>query len=55
MRWTLVAVAVALAAVVAVNALLLFYGGDRHDPVGNLSPVATQPAGTTPAPADEDD
>lgn len=55
MRWTAVAVALALAAVVAVNVLLLFYGGDRHDPVGKLSPVVTQPGSPTPAPAEQED
>lgn len=35
-----VAVAVAVAAVAAASALLLTFGGDRHDPVGQLSPVA---------------
>ena len=40
MRWAVAAIVVALAAVIAVNALLLGYGGDRHDPVGRLSPVA---------------
>lgn len=43
MKWALV-VLVALAAVIAVNAALLSYGGDRHDPVGRLSPVARMPA-----------
>lgn len=55
MRWTFVTIAVALAAVVAVNAVLLLYGGDRHDPVGRLSPVASQPGSPIPAPTDEDD
>lgn len=52
MKWALVVV-VALAAVIAVNAALLSYGGDRHDPVGRLSPVTTVPAPspTTPRPA----
>lgn len=51
MKWALV-VLVALAAVIAVNAALLSYGGARHDPVGRLSPVATMPApsSTTPRP-----
>ena len=40
MRWAVAAVVVALAAVVAVNALLLAYGDQRRDPVGRLSPVA---------------
>jgi len=35
---------VAVAAAIAVNVLLLGYGGDRHDPVGRLSPVANLPA-----------
>ena len=45
-----VAVAVALAAVVAANVLLLGYGRDRHDPVGRLSPVANLPATSTTVP-----
>lgn len=50
MRWAIAPIVVALAAVVAVNVLLLAYGGDRHDPVGRLSPVADLPAppATTP-------
>ena len=40
MRWMVVAVVVALVAVAAVNVALLTYSGDRHDPVGQLSPVA---------------
>jgi hypothetical protein len=32
-------IVVALAAVVAANALLLVYGANRHDPVGRLSPI----------------
>ena len=44
MRWAIAPIVVALAAVVAVNVLLLAYGGDRHDPVGRLSPVADLPA-----------
>jgi hypothetical protein len=48
-KWILL-VAVALAAVIAVNAALLSYGRDRHDPVGRLKPVASlpAPASTTP-------
>jgi hypothetical protein len=46
MKWVLL-VAVALAAVIAVNAALLSYGGERHDPVGQLSPVATMPVPTS--------
>jgi hypothetical protein len=42
-KWVVAALA-AVAAVVAVNVALLSYGGDRHDPVGRLSPVATLPA-----------
>jgi hypothetical protein len=42
-KWILL-VAVALAAVIAVNAALLSYGRDRHDPVGRLNPVAHLPA-----------
>jgi hypothetical protein len=48
-RWILVAAA-ALVAVVAVNVALLSYGGNRHDPVGRLSPIASLP-GPAPAPA----
>jgi len=40
-RWAVAAVVVALAAVVAVNALLLAYGERRRDPVGRLSPVTS--------------
>ena len=47
MRWIVVAAA-AVAAVVAVNVALLAYGGDRHDPVGKLSPVATMPSPAPP-------
>jgi hypothetical protein len=46
--WVVVTVA-ALTAVVAVNVALLSYGGDRHDPVGRLSPVATVPAPAPPS------
>lgn len=48
MSWIVVTVA-ALTAVVAVNVALLSYGGDRHDPVGRLSPVATVPAPAPPS------
>lgn len=48
MKWVLL-VAVALVAVIAVNAALLSYGGERHDPVGQLSPVATMPVPTSTA------
>ena len=44
----LVAIAAAIAAVVAVNALLLGYGSDRNNRVGNLNPGAVVPV--TPAP-----
>lgn len=56
MRWLVVAAA-ALAAVVAANVALLRYGGDRHDPVGNLTPVASVPQHPAPSPASkaEDD
>ena len=42
----------ALAAVVALNVFLLGRGVERHDPVGNLSPIGhgLRPA-PTPAPA----
>ena len=52
MRWIVVAVVVALAAAIGVNALLLGYGANRHDPVGQLSPVANlkAPATTTTQP-----
>lgn len=49
MKWALAAVVVAVVAAVAVNVLLLGYGGDRHDPVGRLSPVASLPH-PSPAP-----
>ena len=39
MKWLIISVAVALAAVVAANALLLVYGANRNDPVGRLSPI----------------
>ena len=42
MKWMVVAVA-ALVAVVAANVALLRYGGDRHDPVGRLTPVTSIP------------
>lgn len=49
MKWLIMSVAVALAAVIAANALLLIYGGNRNDPVGRLSPIMnTSP--TRPAP-----
>ena len=50
MKGLVVAVAVAVAAVAAASTLLLAYGGDRHDPVGRLSPVAhiAPPASTPP-------
>ncbi len=50
MRWAIVAVVVAVAAAIGVNALLLGYGTSRHDPVGRLTPVANLhgPASTTP-------
>jgi hypothetical protein len=41
LKWLIMAVAVALATVVAANALLLVYGGNRNDPVGRLNPIAT--------------
>lgn len=47
MKWALV-VLVALAAVIAANVVLLSFGGDRNDPVGQLSPVASLQA---PVPA----
>jgi hypothetical protein len=47
-KWLIVSVAVALAAVVAANALLLVYGGNRHDPVGRLSPIAKTRLNLTP-------
>ena len=43
MRWAVGAIVLALVAIVGVNALLLAYGGDRHDPVGRLSPVTQLP------------
>lgn len=51
-RILLLVLAVAAAAA-AVNLVLLGYVGDRHDPVGKLSPVApgivTSPVQTRPA------
>ena len=41
MKWAVVAVVVTLVAIAAVNVALLTYSGDRHDPVGQLSPVAS--------------
>lgn len=52
MRWVVVAVVAALAAVVAVNVLLLSSSGGRHDPVGQLSPVASVPS-TSPHAEDD--
>lgn len=49
MRWAATLVAVIAAATAAAVTGLLFYGGDRHDPVGQLSPVAQMPAHTAPA------
>jgi hypothetical protein len=59
-RWVAGAIVLALVAVVTVNALLLAYGGDRHDPVGRLSPITHLPAPTgtprpLPPPAPTDD
>ena len=34
-----------------MNVALLTFAGDRHDPVGRLSPVASLPAPASPAPA----
>jgi hypothetical protein len=55
MRWATVAMAVgvalAVAAVMAVNVLLLGYGIDRNDPVGRLSPVSGGLAPATSPPA----
>ena len=39
MKWLIMSIAVALAAVVGANALLLVYGANRNDPVGRLSPI----------------
>ncbi len=43
MRWLLAVLLATLAATVAVNVLLLGYGGSPNDPVGQLSPVANLP------------
>ncbi len=53
MRAALVLLALAaVAAVVALNVLLLGRGVERRDPVGNLSPIASGLGpSTTPAPA----
>jgi len=48
MKWLLASIAIALAAVVAANALLLVYGGTRNDPVGRLSPIAKIRPGSQP-------
>lgn len=61
MRWAPAVIVMALLAVVAVNALLLAYGRDRHDPVGQLSPVTGRSAPTVkarplpPSPAAKDE
>jgi hypothetical protein len=47
--------AAAVVAVIAVNVALLSFGADRHDPVGQLSPVATFPLPATPVVRGEDD
>jgi hypothetical protein len=47
-KWLIVSVAVALTAVVAANALLLVYGGNRNDPVGRLSPITKARLNLTP-------
>jgi len=39
LKWLIMSIAIALAAVVAANALLLVYGANRNDPVGRLSPI----------------
>ena len=50
MRWIVVA-AVGFVLVLGANLALLGSGGDRHDPVGRLSPVAhVSPLGPAPAP-----
>jgi hypothetical protein len=52
------AIVAALAAVIAVNVGLLLFSGDRHDPVGRLSPVARiqlPKAHPTPAPVHAED
>jgi hypothetical protein len=48
MKWIVAAVAVA--AVVCVNAALLSYGGNRNDPAGRLTPIASIPAPAAHAP-----
>lgn len=50
MRWIVVGVVVALVAAIGVNALLLGYGTNRHDPVGRLSPVANLQTPTVATP-----
>lgn len=50
MRWAIVAAVIAaVTAAVAANALLLNYGTDHNDPVGQLSPVARIPVAHIPA------
>jgi hypothetical protein len=39
MKWVLGTMLAALVATVAINVLLLGYGGTANDPVGRLSPV----------------
>jgi hypothetical protein len=47
-KWLIMSIVVALAAVVAANALLLVYGANRNDPVGRLSPIVETPLNLTP-------
>ncbi len=61
MRWIVAGVVVALVAAISVNALLLGYGTNRHDPVGRLSPIANlrtptvkTPTSTTDTHAEDD-
>lgn len=48
MKWLIMSIVVALAAVVGANALLLVYGANRHDPVGRLSPIVETRLHLTP-------
>ncbi len=49
MKWVFGVMLATLTATVAVNVLLLGYGGTPNDPVGRLSPVAYLPAPALPA------
>ncbi len=48
MRWSVLAIVVAVAATVGVNVVLLGHGVTRNDPVGRLSPVMHVPSAAQP-------